>query len=190
MATNFQHQPLNHSEPSIRLLRVLPDSPPDTIHCELQHTTVDASFVCLSYVWGAPDNRHKILVNNAEFWVWPNLWNFLCVAKEKYPLTAFWIDAICIDQNSIRERNHQVSLMGNIYSQAERVIVWLGCCERMVACASAWSQRWTLWDNSPSDFQYRHGPSIAMRAWKALSIMERSGGYKLVTNEYWSRAWM
>jgi hypothetical protein len=37
-----------------------------------------------------------------------------------------WIDAICINQASIEERNHQVGLMGKVYERAETVLVWLG----------------------------------------------------------------
>jgi hypothetical protein len=37
-----------------------------------------------------------------------------------------WIDAICIDQQNVGERNHQVSQMGEIYSNAQRVVIWLG----------------------------------------------------------------
>jgi Heterokaryon incompatibility protein (HET) len=37
-----------------------------------------------------------------------------------------WIDAICINQDDIDERNEQVRMMGNIYQKAERVTVWLG----------------------------------------------------------------
>ena len=37
-----------------------------------------------------------------------------------------WIDAICIDQSSIPERNQQVTHMGEIYTKARRVAVWLG----------------------------------------------------------------
>lgn len=40
-----------------------------------------------------------------------------------------WIDAICINQATTLEKNHQVSMMGMIYSQAECVIVWLGNCD-------------------------------------------------------------
>jgi hypothetical protein len=36
------------------------------------------------------------------------------------------VDAVCIDQNNPKERNHQVQLMAKIYSKAHRVIVWLG----------------------------------------------------------------
>ncbi|OCK72931.1 HET-domain-containing protein [Lepidopterella palustris CBS 459.81] len=37
-----------------------------------------------------------------------------------------WIDAICINQEDVAERNLQVKRMGNIYSFARRVLVWLG----------------------------------------------------------------
>ena len=37
-----------------------------------------------------------------------------------------WIDSVCINQAIVQERNHQVSLMGRIYSEATGVIVWLG----------------------------------------------------------------
>lgn len=37
-----------------------------------------------------------------------------------------WIDALCIDQTSTVEKNHQVQRMGHIYSHAEQVVAWLG----------------------------------------------------------------
>jgi hypothetical protein len=37
-----------------------------------------------------------------------------------------WIDAICINQEDITERGHQVQLMGRVCSKATRVLVWLG----------------------------------------------------------------
>jgi hypothetical protein len=39
-----------------------------------------------------------------------------------------WIDAICIDQTeeAEQERNQQLQIMGHIYSQAVKVIIWLG----------------------------------------------------------------
>jgi hypothetical protein len=36
------------------------------------------------------------------------------------------VDAICVNQNDIDERNNQVPLMGTLYSGAEKVIIWLG----------------------------------------------------------------
>ncbi|KAH8771517.1 heterokaryon incompatibility protein-domain-containing protein, partial [Hyaloscypha finlandica] len=42
------------------------------------------------------------------------------------PPTELWIDAICIDQRDIDEKSTQVSMMGRIYSQTQKVIIWLG----------------------------------------------------------------
>jgi hypothetical protein len=38
----------------------------------------------------------------------------------------YWIDAICIDQGNLHERNHQVQMMELIYRKAESVYAWLG----------------------------------------------------------------
>lgn len=37
-----------------------------------------------------------------------------------------WIDAICINQADIPERNHVVGHMKNIYERADRILAWLG----------------------------------------------------------------
>lgn len=39
---------------------------------------------------------------------------------------ALWIDAICINQSDIAERNRQVRLMPSIYAKAQMVLIWLG----------------------------------------------------------------
>jgi hypothetical protein len=38
----------------------------------------------------------------------------------------YWIDALCMDQGNITERNDQVERMGDIFKKADSVIVWLG----------------------------------------------------------------
>jgi len=37
-----------------------------------------------------------------------------------------WIDAICINQSNVAERELQVGLMRDIYQQADGVVIWLG----------------------------------------------------------------
>ncbi|KAK5114162.1 hypothetical protein LTR62_002732 [Meristemomyces frigidus] len=39
---------------------------------------------------------------------------------------SIWIDALCIDQNNEEEKRQQVAMMGEIFSTAREVIVWLG----------------------------------------------------------------
>jgi hypothetical protein len=37
-----------------------------------------------------------------------------------------WVDALCINQRDVRERNSQVKKMRSIYTGAKKVVVWLG----------------------------------------------------------------
>jgi hypothetical protein len=37
-----------------------------------------------------------------------------------------WVDALCIDQENLKERNFQVQQMGSIYRNAAFVFAWLG----------------------------------------------------------------
>jgi hypothetical protein len=64
-------------------------------------------------------------VNGQHFLIRKNLFNALLHLRLKRP-RALWIDAICINQADIQERNAQVSLMAFIYRRATRVVVWLG----------------------------------------------------------------
>jgi hypothetical protein len=38
----------------------------------------------------------------------------------------FWIDAICINQLDVPERNQQLAMMKWIYFRADTVVIWLG----------------------------------------------------------------
>ena len=54
-----------------------------------------------------------------------NLYGALCRLRDGYQLLPFWIDALCINQNDLDERNYQVSRMGEIYGNARAVWIWL-----------------------------------------------------------------
>lgn len=73
------------------------------------------------------DSCLPIIVNDRRLMVTPNIYDALCLIRtSKLSRHRFWIDAICIDQQHIDERDAQVILMGGIYESAEKVIVWLG----------------------------------------------------------------
>jgi hypothetical protein len=55
-----------------------------------------------------------------------NLEAALRYLRHRSEVRIIWVDAICIDQSNIEERNHQVPLMKTIYSNAAAVQVWLG----------------------------------------------------------------
>jgi hypothetical protein len=126
----FEHAPIDSTQGSIRLLKILPTLSPDgLIDCEIWHDSTDATYTCLSYVWGSGEDEQEILVNGKLFRCRRNLSDFLNVARTKYDASkeCFWIDAVCIDQDKTAERNQQVGQMGLIYSSAATVLTWLGC---------------------------------------------------------------
>lgn len=51
-----------------------------------------------------------------------NRWN----QAKKIQSAYLWADAICIDQDNITERSHQVSIMDQIYQQVNQVVAWVG----------------------------------------------------------------
>ena len=128
----FKHSPLNLTKPSVRLLKLLKQDPDDQIRLSLRHASLEdgTPYSALSYEWGSPkDLTFEIVLNNEIFKVRKNLFDCLsCLSKQVVGSESFelWIDAICIDQDHMKERNHQVQQMRQIYEGAERVVIWLG----------------------------------------------------------------
>lgn len=51
----------------------------------------------------------------------PNLYAALYHLRDLEETRVFWVDAICINQDDVREQNEQVSKMAEIYSMADNV---------------------------------------------------------------------
>jgi hypothetical protein len=64
-------------------------------------------------------------IDGLSFNVRENLYNGLLCTRKRFHSQLFWIDALSINQNDVLERNHQVAMMSRIYSQAEKVLVWI-----------------------------------------------------------------
>lgn len=137
-------QPLQ-SPRSIRLLIVYPGKFGDTIQCALFPYELSKAipYEALSYCWGASEPSVSIVCNGQPFDVGPNLGAALQRLRHSNvganPRTwlarAIWIDAICINQMDLGERSQQVSFMADIYTQARRVIIWLGEDDNFAASA-------------------------------------------------------
>ncbi len=83
-------------------------------------------YSALSYTWGSPIQERFIDCDGRRFGVTLNLWKALRSLRHATDTCTFWIDAICINQKNIDERNTQVRLMKEIYRRAAEVVVWLG----------------------------------------------------------------
>jgi hypothetical protein len=116
------------SSDHIRLLTLLPGAKHETIQCCINRYALSghSAYTAVSYRWGDSNPTRLIRLNGNEFLLRENLWQLLhCIRKPDEPLT-LWVDAVCIDQNNVFERGHQVGIMGQIYTEATEVVVWLG----------------------------------------------------------------
>jgi hypothetical protein len=129
--SEYHYSPLSPS--SIRLLRLLPiGDNPKHLRCELfeyplQHSDKSSHpYEALSYIWGSEDKPKSIAVNDQNLHITQNLYTALLHLQDHLFSRVFWIDAICIDQGNVKEKEHQIPLMTEIYAKARRVVVWLG----------------------------------------------------------------
>jgi Heterokaryon incompatibility protein (HET) len=120
------YRPLKANE--IRLLVLNPGSREDPIECFLEHYNVDHAkpYQALSYVWGSTHDPKAIHVDGSPFTVTKNLGGFLLSFRTEHECFVLWIDAVCINQNDIEERNAQIQLMKRVYECADSVVIWLG----------------------------------------------------------------
>ena len=120
----------------VRLLELLPSDVDngEKIQCRIVSSTltdVGASrkYIALSYTWeianGAEDIK-PIIIDSQLFWIHNNLWDFLDTMRQISVTGPFFIDAICINQLNKSEILSLLPMMGEVYSWAESVSVWLG----------------------------------------------------------------
>ncbi|KAN0102034.1 Heterokaryon incompatibility protein (HET) domain containing protein [Hyaloscypha variabilis] len=127
----FVYQPLDPDEEadSVRLLHIeLSTGHDDPLSCSLIHVKFaqKPKYRALSYMWGDEAVEAEILLNGVRFRVRQNLWDALHYLRNSEAQRPFWIDAICINQCDVEERNRQLAMMKWIYFRAETVVVWLG----------------------------------------------------------------
>lgn len=99
----------------------------DAVRCTLKNVKLSRKpvYEALSYMWGATDEAN-IELNGRAFSVRQSLYTALSYLRHEDQPRILWIDALCIDQQDISERTHQVAQMSSIYNLAYCVVVWLG----------------------------------------------------------------
>lgn len=125
----------------VRLISLLPAPHRELpLRCEIRHAELSLAvsgkstksesqtpdYEVLSYVWGDASPFDRIFFHQGALDIGNNLSIALRRLREGRISRTLWIDAICINQEDVDERNAQVTLMHNIYSQAKQVIIFLG----------------------------------------------------------------
>ncbi|KAH9215470.1 heterokaryon incompatibility protein-domain-containing protein, partial [Leptodontidium sp. 2 PMI_412] len=127
---NYPYLPLAAAQDEIRFLELLPrgldSSTP--IQARLIHGSLKdlPKYDALSYVWGSTHEQTTIQLDDTrDYLVTKNLERALRhishFETRKNEVVRIWVDAICINQRNIEERNSQVKIMWRIYAAAENV---------------------------------------------------------------------
>ncbi|KAH8789205.1 heterokaryon incompatibility protein-domain-containing protein [Hyaloscypha finlandica] len=122
------YKPLAAANNEIRLLTLRAGGAGDVIAVTLDHFPFHEAvpYYALSYTWGDAADVRYILLNGWEVPVTANLEVALRALRKLEEDCCFWIDALCINQHDIQERNSEVPRMRDIYERADLVVAWLG----------------------------------------------------------------
>lgn len=179
----YAYQELPNHASHMRILRLLPGTAEDMIICELSQMTLEEmaeQYVAVSYTWGTAESLRKIIVDGKRFDVRLNLYKLLRAFRRPEQCRTLWLDAICIDQSSLVERNHQVGLMGQIFSKAVGVDTWID-----------------FLDTLPNDLDLQTMPRLAEEIRKGLRVPTSAEEDAICAfikafqrNAYWTRIWI
>lgn len=128
----FQYSPLNKAEGDIRLIQLVPGNT-ESISCQIKRFSWKEcpKYTALSYMWGDPARIHPIEANGQKLLVTKSLEIFLMEIRSRCSESTetdtwahgwFWIDAVCINQDDLVERNNQVTRMKDIYDESYSVV--------------------------------------------------------------------
>lgn len=126
-AAEYVYTPLSKPE-SLRVATLLPGLTTDPLRATVQEHDLDDEslrYEAVSYCWGEVNRDFHVLCDDRAIMVTENLIAALLRFRHRTDPRTLWMDSICIDQNDIDEKNHQVKAMGNVYLAASRVLIWL-----------------------------------------------------------------
>lgn len=133
----YIYSPLPERPGAIRLLRVRASTiQTQDIVCNIVVPNPGRliQYEALSWCWGNQPRTATIYIKKRLSWftaryamkVSPELFMALRFLRSSRKDRYLWIDAICINQEDLVEKNQQVGMMDSIYANARQVRVWLG----------------------------------------------------------------
>ncbi|KAK4044900.1 heterokaryon incompatibility protein-domain-containing protein, partial [Parachaetomium inaequale] len=130
LTPNAIYTPLSKDEIRLAVLRGCSDHK-EAISISLitSRWSPSQQYEALSYAWGDQAIREWIWVDSAPPRLCPvtqNLHAALQHLRRRDSDRVLWIDALCIDQANLEEKEQQVGRMDRIYQAARNVCVWLG----------------------------------------------------------------
>jgi hypothetical protein len=161
--------------------------------------STNPQYDALSYTWGDANDTKSISVNGQKFKVTTNLFAALNRMQHDEATRILWVDSICIDQGNVVERNNQVKMMAQVYTEARTVRMWVGEETSDTPLAFQALRRWTILLSAWEDGTYLSEMEKAACEMDIVSsyVKEISEDHKvsaailaLTQRPYWSRMWI
>jgi len=186
----YVYNSLNPLRRDIRLIK-LKRSPFTGISSSLETFSLENApkYEAISYTWGSPTKDHLVFFDGNWLPTTRSVYRIIQDRASYFRTRLLWIDAVCINQENDAEKSVQVSMMGEIYHQAERVIIWLGdirvrssevttlmfLLEKLNYNIRNFEERMLRLDSQ----QFNAGTH---ESWEALG--------RMLTHPYWQRTWI
>jgi hypothetical protein len=150
------------------------------------------SFEAISYVWGKDLKEKHILCDGHVIKITVNLFNVLQRLRLPDASRKLWADGICINQD-VKEKGHQVAIMGQIYRLAKRVLIYIGpdndgygpqLCSLLNKVDEMIETTCQSIDMTPYSFPYpeANDPLLLDSRWKSM--------YYLLEHDWFRRGWV
>lgn len=116
----------------MRLLNIQPGEADDPIRGELIIVSTDSQedYDAVSYTWadqtGDATRRFRAIIGSGYVSITRSCQEVLQRIRRRFYTKLVWIDSLCVDQDNLQERGHQVQLMPHIYTRAKKTYVYVG----------------------------------------------------------------
>jgi hypothetical protein len=111
-----------------RYLVLQPGFGQESLKCSLRTTNTanNTQFAAISYVWGCSTKDQSVICEGHIMMITSNLAKVLRRVRLPDRPLCLWADSICINQEDMEEKGHQVAIMGKLYQAAERTLIYIG----------------------------------------------------------------
>lgn len=172
---DLEYRRLDRETREVRLLELLPMTGPRHARipeCRLIQTSLlgRPQYTALSYAWGDTKKNHVVIVDGIYCIRIPqNLFDALIALRPTEGTITMWIDFLCINQRNDAEKSWQVALMRDIYSQAAKVLAWLGPTDQV----SEGTMRYLdAFGEKAEVCGFQYNPHVANGVWRGLSKLD------------------
>lgn len=167
----------------VRLLRLPRRLPYCNLNIEVVTVKLTEAppYEAISYTWGISKQTRDIWLDGRVFTTSVAAHEVLQGRSSVWRSRLVWIDYICINQEDLSEKAAQVEQMTEVYSQAQRVVVWLGglTCDRLTSLTTDMIHQ--------LDLSLTRGAS-ALRVYDGLALHQDTDAW-ISFIELWGHKW-